>query len=139
MKKAAAIDVGLKRIGIALLIEEITIPQEPIFRKNREQAARDVSKFLNGYGVEILVVGLPKGGESEDEMERRIRHFCSLLDFPGETVYQNEYGSSKEAEELMKGVLRQRRDGREDSLAAKVILERWLLEMGSGNNKTSPL
>ena len=40
--------------------------------------------------------------------------------------YKDEYGSSNEAKEMMQGVIRQKRDGRIDSMAAKVILERYL-------------
>ena len=127
MKKTASIDIGLKRIGVALcLVEGIVSPQEAILRKNRDQAARDVDAFLNEWTIELLVVGLPKGGSSSEEMERRIQHFVSLLTFSGEVVYQDEYGSSNEAKEMMQGIIRQKRDGRIDSMAAKVILERYL-------------
>lgn len=127
MKKIAAIDIGLKRIGVALcLASSIVSPQEAILRKNRDQAARDVDLFLQEWNIDVLVVGLPKGGSSSDEMERRIKHFVSLLLFDKEVVYQDEYGSSLEAKELMQGIVRQKRDGRIDSMAAKVILERYL-------------
>lgn len=127
MKKIASIDIGLKRIGVALcLAAGIVTPQEAILRKNRDQAARDVDAFLNEWGIELLVVGLPKGGSSSEEMERRIKHFVSLLTFSGDVAYQDEYGSSNEAKEMMQGVIRQKRDGRIDSMAAKVILERYL-------------
>jgi putative Holliday junction resolvase len=127
MQKLAAMDVGLKRIGIALCLgADIVSPQEAILRKNRDQAAREVDAFLSQWNIECLVVGLPKGGSSEAEMERRIQHFVSLLHFNGKVVYQDEYGSSFEAKEMMQGIVRQKRDGRVDSMAAKVILERYL-------------
>jgi putative Holliday junction resolvase len=127
VKKIASIDIGLKRIGVALCLSlDIVTPQEAILRKNRDQAARDVDAFLHEWNIELLVVGLPKGGSSSEEMERRIKHFVSLLQFSGEVVYQDEYGSSNEAKEMMQGVIRQKRDGRIDSMAAKVILERYL-------------
>lgn len=127
MKKIAAIDVGLKRIGVALCLSpSIIAPQEAILRKNRDQAAHDVDTFLEAWSIDFLVVGLPKSGSSSEEMQRRIEHFVSLLKFSGEIVYQDEYGSSVEAKEMMQGVVRQKRDGRIDSIAAKVILERYL-------------
>lgn len=127
MQKLAAIDIGLKRIGVALCLgANIVSPQEAILRKNRDQAARDVDAFLKEWDIELLVVGLPKGGSSEEEMQRRIEHFVRLLAFKGNIVYQDEYGSSLEAKEMMQGVVRQKRDGRIDSMAAKVILERYL-------------
>lgn len=127
MKKIASIDIGLKRIGVAICLDEsIVTPQNAILRKNRNQAARDVDSFLNEWEIDILVVGLPKGGSSEEEMTRRIEHFVSLLEFIGLVEYQDEYGSSIEAKEMMQGVTKQKRDGKVDSMAAKIILERWL-------------
>jgi len=123
----AAIDIGLKRIGTAICLDEkIVMPQNAIIRKNRNQAARDVDSFLQEWQIKTLIVGLPKGGSSEEEMSRRIEHFVSLLSFEGEVFYHDEYGSSAEAKEMMKGKVKQKRDGKVDSIAAKIILERWL-------------
>lgn len=127
MNKLASIDIGLKRIGVAIFLGgDIVTPQPAILRKNRNQAARDVDSFLKIWEIDTLIVGVPKGGSSEDEMTRRIEHFVSLLEFGGEINYQDEYGSSLEAKQMMQGVTKQKRDGKVDSMAAKVILERWL-------------
>jgi putative Holliday junction resolvase len=127
MKKLASIDVGLKRIGVAIsLRDSIVVPKDAILRKNRDQAARDVSSFLKEWEIDSLVVGIPLGGSSEDEMKRRIEYFVSLLEFDKEIFYQDEAGSSQEAKEMMVGVTRQKRDGKIDSMAAKIILERYL-------------
>jgi putative Holliday junction resolvase len=125
--KIASIDVGLKRIGLALCLQNgIVLPKEPVLRKNRNQAAIEVKEFLDFWEIDTLIVGLPKGGNSEEEMERRIKHFVSLLRFENKIIYIDEYGTSKEAKELTKGVFKQKRDGKIDSIAAKIILERYL-------------
>ncbi|MDD2399967.1 MAG: Holliday junction resolvase RuvX [Sulfurovum sp.] len=125
--KLASIDIGLKRIGVAICLDgKIVIPQNAILRKNRNQAACDVKKFLQEWEIEKLIVGIPKGGSSSDEMERRIRHFVSLLELSIEIVYQDEQGSSFEAKALTMGEFKHKRDGRLDSIAAKIILERFL-------------
>ncbi len=123
----ASMDVGLKRIGLAISPDaKVVLPLKAIIRKNRNQASREVSNFLKEYGVSKLIVGIPKGGGSEEEMERRIKHFVSLLDFDGDIFYQDEYGTSKEAKDISKGVVKQKRDGKIDSLSAMIILQRWL-------------
>ena len=126
--KIASIDVGLKRIGMAICLDgKIVFPKDAILRKNRNQAARDVKAFLEEWKIETLVVGLPKNGSSQEEMERRIKHFVSLLELQNIVVhYQDEQGSSVEAKELTQGVFRHKHDGKIDSIAAKIILERWL-------------
>ncbi|WP_234697076.1 Holliday junction resolvase RuvX [Nitrosophilus alvini] len=127
--KAAAIDIGLKRIGIAISPDgKIVLPLKAVLRKNRKQAAADVSRILKEYEIDILIVGVPVGGSSEEEMRKRAHHFASLLDFDGKVYYQDESFSSKEALERTRGIIKQKRDGRIDSLAAQIILERWLEE-----------
>jgi len=123
----AAMDVGLKRIGLAISPDsKVVLPQDAVLRQNRNQAANAVDAFLQTWQVHTLIVGVPKGGSSEAEMTRRIEHFVGLLDFDGKVCYQDEYGSSQEAAEMMRGITRQKRDGKLDSLAAKLILQRWI-------------
>ncbi len=102
------------------------MPQNAILRKNRNQAARDVKAFLDEWEIEKLIVGLPKDAENSEEMERRIKHFVSLLDLKIDVDYQDEQSSSVEAKELTMGVFKHKKDGKIDSVAAKIILERWL-------------
>jgi len=123
--------VGLRRIGVAISLDgKIALPQNPILRKNRNQAAREVSEFLKDWQIDTLVVGIPDGS-SKEEMIKRIRHFVELLDFEGEVEYIDEGFTSHEAKEATKGVMRHKKDGRLDSIAAQKILERWLLQHGS--------
>lgn len=128
MKKYASIDIGLKRIGCAVsLMSDIVNPQEAIIRKNRNQASRDVDSFLEEWEIDTLVVGYPA---SSEDMIKRVNHFVTLLKFSGEIVFQNENMSSQEAKELTMGEIKHKRDGRIDSVAAKIILERYLEKRG---------
>lgn len=122
--KLACIDIGLKRIGVAInLTGTIVTPQNAILRKNRNQASNDVNSFLKEWEIEKLIVGFPS---SSDDMQKRVKHFVQLLDLKIPIEFQEENMSSIEAEELMKGDIKYKRDGRVDSLAAKIILERYL-------------
>jgi len=124
-----AVDVGLKRIGVAISPDKkLSLPQPAIIRKGRKQAASDLSKLLKELKAKTLVVGIPLGGSSENEMSRRIKHFISLLELDDEVeiVFEDEAGSSFEAKEMTKGVFRHKKDGKIDSIAASLILQRWL-------------
>lgn len=122
--KLASIDIGLKRIGLALCLNSnIVTPQKAILRRNRTQAAKEINEFLKEWEIDKLVVGYPS---ASDEMQRRIEHFVKLLNLEIPFEYQEENLSSIEAEDLMKGSIKYKRDGRVDSLAAKIILERFL-------------
>ncbi|GAX87378.1 putative Holliday junction resolvase [Lebetimonas natsushimae] len=124
MEKIIAIDVGLKRIGVAFTPNKsVVVPLNAILRKNRNQAAKDISNLLKEYKSDILVVGLPKTNE---EMQRRIKHFVSLIEFEGKIEFVDESFTSNLVEEEIKGKIKYKRDGRIDSLAAKKILESYL-------------
>lgn len=122
--KLASIDIGLKRIGVAIcLSSDIVTPQTAILRKNRNQASNDVNKFLKEWEIDKLIVGYPSASE---DMQKRIKHFVNLLDLDIPYEFQEENMSSIEAEDLIKGEIKYKRDGRVDSIAAKIILERYL-------------
>ena len=127
MKKYLAIDLGLKRIGLAYSAhKDLVTPLPAIIRKNRNQASAEVKKAIKEWEINAVVIGIPLGGSSEDEMRRRIAHFMNLVAFEGEVIYQDEAGSSLEAENLMKGEIKYIRDGRVDSISAMIILQRYL-------------
>ncbi|MDL0102789.1 Holliday junction resolvase RuvX [Campylobacter upsaliensis] len=119
--RALALDLGLKRIGLALYVENIAVPLNAILRKNRNQAANEVRKLIEEHQISKLIVGLPKGGASEVEMTKRVQHFISLLEFDGEVIFVDEAYTSKEAQGL--GVANSRKkDGKLDSLVALIML-----------------
>ena len=122
--KLASIDIGLKRIGVAIsLMNDIVTPQNAIIRKNRNQAALEVNNFLKEWQIEKLIIGLPS---SSIDTQNRIKHFTNLLELKIPYEFCEENLSSIEAKELMKGEVKQIRDGRIDSIAAKIILERYI-------------
>ncbi|XPV68986.1 MAG: Holliday junction resolvase RuvX [Halarcobacter sp.] len=122
--RLACIDIGLKRIGIAICMQSnIVTPQKAILRKNRNQASNDVNNFLKEWQIEKLIVGYPSASL---DMQKRIKHFVNLLELNIPYELQEENMSSIEAEDLIKGEIKYKRDGRIDSIAAKIILERYL-------------
>ncbi|WP_231227128.1 Holliday junction resolvase RuvX [Helicobacter pylori] len=121
-----ACDVGLKRIGIAALLNGVILPLEAILRQNRNQASRDLSDLLREKNIQVLVVGKPN--ESYTDTNARIEHFIKLVDFKGEIVFINEDRSSIEAYENLEHLGKKNKrlaikDGRLDSLSACRILE----------------
>ncbi len=125
--KYLAIDLGLKRIGLAYCVhKDVVIPLMAIQRKNRNQAASEIKNIIKEYKIETVVIGVAIGGDSEDEMSRRVKHFLSLLEFDGDIFIQDESDSSIEAREIIKGDMSNKKDGRIDSISAMIILRRYL-------------
>jgi len=78
--KYIAIDLGLKRIGIAYSAhKDIVTPLPAVIRKNRNQASAEVKKIISEWEVDTVVIGVPLGGSSEEEMKRRIAHFMHQI------------------------------------------------------------
>ena len=126
--KYLAIDLGLKRIGLAYSAHaDIVTPLPAIIRKNRNQASDEVKRAIKEWEIDTVVIGIPLGGSSEDEMRRRVLHFMNLVDFDGDVYYQDEANSSLEAQDLIKGEMKHLKDGRIDSISAMIILQRYLL------------
>lgn len=141
------IDFGLKRIGMAKLIQGIIIPMPAIMRKNRNQASTELRNVLmqhcNNMEDITLVIGTPlnecdrdfiedsNGKSAYMVMQERIRHFLSLIDFCGKIVYIDESYSSVEASDRLSDRnynkrKNARKNGTLDSISACIILERYL-------------
>lgn len=133
-----ACDVGLKRIGLAHIVQGIILPLEPIMRRNRNQAAKELAELVAQRGVERLVIGLPSGGLGGDtSTQKRIKHFVGLLGFGGEIVYVDEDFTSAHALESLHHAKREsrqayRKNGVLDSLSACEILSRYMQGQGVG-------
>lgn len=124
-----AFDIGLKRIGVAKFLSGIALLSEPILRQNRKEAAKEVSNLLAQSHAQIAVFGLP----NSEEMQRRIKHFTSLLNLPinCKIEFYNEDFSSKEASQKLaqisnKNNNKNNKNGKLDSHSALIILERYL-------------
>lgn len=122
---ALALDIGLKRVGVALCIDEkIALPLKAVLRQNRKQAAEDIKALIAEHHISLLIVGIPKGSSSEEEMSKRVLHFVTLLEFKGEVKFVDESFTSKEA--LKFGVANSRKkDGKLDSLAALLMIREY--------------
>lgn len=119
-----AIDFGLKKIGVAQYINNIILPLTPIIRKNRNEAAKILDELLIEKNAKILIIGI-----ANQEMQRRIKHFITLLKFSGEIKFVDESLSSKEADEILQNRDNShimRKNGTIDSISAMIIMERYL-------------
>ncbi len=123
-----SLDIGLKRIGLAISRDQkIVTPLKAVIRKNRDIASREIRQIIKEWQIDTLIIGIPNG-KNRDEMERRFKHFVSLLSFNGAIFYENEELTSFEAINILNGHIRSinSRDGKIDSISAKILLEQHL-------------
>jgi putative Holliday junction resolvase len=130
------LDVGEKRIGVALAEGLLAIPLTVIDRRVEEIDMELIMALVEEYKAERIVVGLPRlmNGNIGTQAEE-ILSFCGALaeyvDIPVDTW--DERLSTVTAERLLidTGMKRKKRKGKIDAMAAAIILQAYL----DGTNK----
>ena len=130
MHKVMALDVGTKRIGIALsdYLQVIASPHSFIQRIPEDKAVEEIIKIAKENRVEKIVIGVPynmdgsKGAQAEDciNFSQKITGFDIIL--------EDERLTSEEAEERLRSrkVDFRKNKGLVDMESACVILEQYL-------------
>ena len=128
-KSFLALDVGEKRIGVALASNDvrIAVPFETIGVDEGKEFER--IRYLIGYhDVDMLIVGYPRnqsGGQTAQTayVEAFVEQLGSL---PCQQIYQDESLTSVRAEEILKARKKPYQKGDIDELAASLILQDYL-------------
>ncbi len=133
MPRAAAIDVGKTRVGVAVADELglLAHPRPYVDGRDPRRAIDALAKLAKEDGIELFLVGLPKQLDgSEGISARRARRFALGLSrrsaLPVKLV--DERLSTREARARLREQGVRDREAREriDSAAAAVLLQSWL-------------
>lgn len=134
MGRVAAIDYGLKRIGIALSDagKKIAFPYQTV--PGGRQAIASIATALKGQDVEKIILGLPllmngQKGDMALEVEKFAKILEESLKIP--VIFRDERLSSRGAEATLKEISlnRKQRSARIDETAATLLLQSFLDEM----------
>ena len=134
MTRSVALDLGTRRIGVALSDSGGTVatPYETVHRTgDRGRDHRRIAEIVDEAGAEVLVVGLPVS--LDGTVGPAARAILDEVDEIGavvgvDVVTWDERLSTVQAERSMRemGVRKDRRRRIVDQLAATVILQSWL-------------
>lgn len=121
-----AVDYGRTRTGFAICLVDIVLPLPPMVETTWNKIADRLKHIQNENGTGSVILGLPLTAEGKStELSDEVEKLSEYLGNRGFTVkLVRETGSTAEAEE--EGTVDHRRDGKKDSLAAMVILKRYL-------------
>lgn len=128
-----ALDVGDKRVGVAVAHGAIVTPRDT-FDRAQGEAEGKILELIAELGATTLVVGMPYGerGERNEQCEK-VEAFCRRLERRTQIsiVYVDEYASSAEARELLgitgKRASKQiRKGGMIDAQAASILLQSYI-------------
>jgi len=133
VKRTAGLDIGDKRIGIAVS-DPLGLTAQPLGTVERRSLVRDIDavrSLLAPYDLGRLVAGLPlQMNGREGQQSARARAFADALSaaLGLEVVYQDERLTSLQSERMLidSGMRREKRRGVIDKLAATLILQAYL-------------
>lgn len=142
MVKILALDVGDKRVGVAIndALGVGVWPQKTFFRQGSEQDYEKLAEMIQELEPEALLVGLPLNmNSSEGPQAKKVRQFVGELQkvleqnkFNIPVLWQDERLTSWEAEGKLieKGIKGKNKKAQVDSMAACLILEDYLRSQG---------
>ena len=125
-----ALDVGTKRIGIALsdYLQVIATPHSFISRQPEDKAIEEITKIAKENRVEKIVVGVPKNMDGSEGFQAKdcINFSQKISGF--DIILEDERLTSEEAEERLRArkVDFRKNKGLVDMESACVILEQYL-------------
>lgn len=130
-----ALDIGEKRIGVAIADMEVPFPAPLVTLEASEHLATEFKALLRKNQVKAVVIGLPRNQKGERTAQTdRVEHIAKLLKVPDEvpTYWQDESLTSVKAEEELNKRKKPFAKAAVDSLAATYILEDFIRTQASG-------
>ncbi len=141
LKRIMAIDVGTKRIGVALSDPFKLFASQTflvLINKSHKAAVLDIVKIADENNVCKIVFGLPyhMNGD-EGEMVKYVKKFAALFnEYPYKIDFMDERLTSSQAEDILKfkkvKYSKKNNKGIIDKTSACIILESYLNQFGKG-------
>lgn len=131
--KLMALDVGTKRIGIALADSSIRIAIPFLTIEVGDDlglAAKQIIELISKEEINILVVGLPRNQSGEETSQSvYTKEFVKKLEYAVDRIeFQDESLTSIQAEDRLKSYGKPYSKGDIDMNAASIILQDYLEE-----------
>lgn len=127
-KKLLALDVGEKRIGVAMADTDvkIAVAYDTITVDGSE--LQQIAQLVVGNEITTIVVGYPRNqsGEPTAQTDYAVNFAGQLNDLDANVVFQDESLTSVKAEEILNCQRAPYKKGDIDALAASLILQDYL-------------
>ena len=138
MARLLALDVGEKRVGVALSDETQTLarPLLTLKRASRKEDFAKLAAVCREHGIVKVIVGLPRTlrGEEGPQAQRVRRYATELqaaLNLPMD-FWDERFSSVDAQERLARSSRKPRAKGEIDAAAAAIILQEYLDAMNHG-------
>ena len=132
------VDFGRKKTGTAFMDMDIKIPFpcRLIEESNARKVKHALMDIIEEKNIDTVVFGLPLSDEGkESEWCAEIRRFSEFLlkSVKVDIVFVDEYGTSKEADFILRGKKKKVKNKANDLIAATLILENYLNVLNMNN------
>lgn len=127
-KNYLSLDIGTKRIGVAVALSGVTIAQPLTTLDVDSNEKNKIIDIIKDLKIDLVVVGYPRNQKGElSEQTRFTEKFIASLrnDLP-KIVFQDESLTSVLAEEALKTIGKPYKKSDIDSKAAAIILQDYL-------------
>ena len=126
-KNILALDVGDRRVGVALADSQIKIAVPYGYLERSDKIIQQITELMLDHGIDTLVVGYPRNqsGEATKQTEsvEQFAEGLAEIEIDADLVFQDESLSSVEAERRLGRV---KDKGEIDAEAASIILQDYL-------------
>lgn len=132
-KNLIALDVGTRRIGVALADSEvkIAIPFTTVeVDDDNSSEIEEINEIIVREEINVMVVGLPRNQSGEETAQSEYtKEFAKNFEFSVSKIeFQDESLTSIQAENLLKSYKKPYSKGDIDMTAASIILQDYLEE-----------
>ncbi|MDD5605973.1 MAG: Holliday junction resolvase RuvX [Patescibacteria group bacterium] len=125
--KILGLDIGDRRIGVAIVDTQVDIPSPLLTLRHNRLFVNELKKLVSQHDIKKLIVGLPltlagHEGEQASRVKEVVEKIKTKLDLP--VILEDERLTSHTAAHRLRMVEHTRADI--DAVSAAVILENWL-------------
>ena len=126
-KNILALDVGDRRVGVALADSQIKIAVPYGYLERSDKIIQQITELMLDHDINILVIGYPRnqsgGATKQTESVEQFAKELAEIEIDADLVFQDESLSSVEAERRLGRV---KDKGEIDAEAASIILQDYL-------------
>lgn len=126
-----SLDVGTRRIGVALARADVRMAQPLTTIENAGDAFEAIKNLVQEHEVQRVIVGLPRGMDGQEtEQTRYTENFAKQLEtkLGLSVIWQDEALTSQKAESELTARKKPFTKGDVDALAATYILDDYITE-----------
>ena len=130
-KRLLALDMGLKRVGVAVSdpLKMFAQGLDVLYIRGKSDLLNKLTRYFNIYEIEEVIIGNPLDKYGEESLAtEKVKKFAELLKehFNVNVILWDERFSTKEAETALRELKSKKQKNKIDMISAQIILQSYL-------------